>query len=104
MIDEESNEDGIKQFDQLFTPSEEEPTKRTESSKKNENQQSPIRKQEKKPIDYFSMNEDELTNCKNKLKDDNNDLLKEINPSTNESEKEKEDDNGWDDEELEIQI
>ena len=40
MIDEEANEDGVKQFDKLYTPSEEEPSIDTEDHSSIDNQKS----------------------------------------------------------------
>ena len=72
-----------------------------------ENSESPKRKivsdPEKKVINYFAMNEDEIEKEKNKVREDTQDLFKDLD--SNDRDKEVNDDNnGWEEEELDLNI
>ena len=55
-------------------------------------------------INYFSMNDDDIVKVRNKIKDNQDELFKDLEPKENKALQNKKDEHGWDDEDLSLVI
>ena len=99
MIGEVEASDLIKQFDAAHSPTRDRDieTSNATARKKHSNNDNNV-------MSYFSMNDDEIIKQSNKVKDSDDGLFRDLEPKERKALQGKNDDGGWDDEELNIVI
>ena len=91
MVEENDANDMVKQFDQMHGPQDDDGEEVTSPMRNRINQI------DKKTVNYFSMNDEDIEKEKNKIKDDSKNIIKDLESTATAESKKKDVTSGWED-------